>query len=124
MPDIGAGIIAAATICGYYSIQTYIIDCYTKYAASAVAAITTLRSLAGFGFPLFAPYLYNSLGYVSAVARIDTTECWLCRTNRFYQGWGNSVLAFVALAIGIPAPWFFWRYGEQLRMKSQFAAGG
>ncbi|KAK3677906.1 hypothetical protein LTR78_002001 [Recurvomyces mirabilis] len=101
MPDIGAGILAAATICGYYSIQTYIIDSYTKYAASAVAAITTLRSLAGFGFPLFAPYLYNSLGY----------------------GWGNSVLAFVALAIGIPAPWFFWRYGERLRMKSQFAAG-
>ncbi|KAK5677996.1 hypothetical protein LTR17_027688, partial [Elasticomyces elasticus] len=55
MPDIGAGILAAATICGYYAIQTYIIDSYTKYAASAVAAISCLRSLAGFSFPLFAP---------------------------------------------------------------------
>jgi len=47
MPDIGAAILAGATICGYYSIQNYVIDCYTKYAASAVAAMTTLRSLAG-----------------------------------------------------------------------------
>ncbi|KAK3711246.1 hypothetical protein LTR37_009840 [Vermiconidia calcicola] len=101
MPDVGAAILAAATICGYQSIQTYVIDAYTKYAASAVASITTLRSLAGFAFPLFAPELYNSLGY----------------------GWGNSVLAFVAIAIGVPAPWVFWHYGARLRAKSQFAAG-
>ena len=101
MPDIGVAILSAATICGYQAIQTYIIDAYTKYAASAVASITTLRSLAGFGFPLFAPALYNSLGY----------------------GWGNSLLGFVAIAIGVPAPWFFWHYGGKLRAKSQFAAG-
>ncbi|KAK1009176.1 hypothetical protein LTR54_005977 [Friedmanniomyces endolithicus] len=118
MPDIGAGIIAAATIvrlshrddrvtvlttsqCGYYAIQTYIIDSYTKYAASAVAAISCLRSLAGFGFPLFAPAMYNALGY----------------------GWGNSLLAFVAIAIGVPAPIMFWKYGAALRAKSQYAAG-
>ena len=59
MPDIGAALVGGATIVGYYAIQTYIIDSYTKYAASAVAAITTLRSLAGFGFPLFAPAMYN-----------------------------------------------------------------
>lgn len=63
MPDIGAVILAGATICGYQAIQTYVIDSYTKYAASAVAAITTLRSLAGFAFPLFAPQLYGQLGY-------------------------------------------------------------
>ncbi|KAK0941979.1 hypothetical protein LTR29_006397 [Friedmanniomyces endolithicus] len=101
MPDIGAGIIAVATICGYYAIQTYIIDSYTKYAASAVAAISCLRSLAGFGFPLFAPAMYNALGY----------------------GWGNSLLAFVAIAIGVPAPIMFWKYGAALRAKSQYAAG-
>lgn len=101
MPDIGAVILAAATICGYQAIQTYVIDAYTKYAASAVASITFLRSLAGFGFPLFAPQLYSALGY----------------------GWGNSVLAFVAIAIGVPAPILFWRYGARLRAMSQFAAG-
>lgn len=77
-----------------------VIDTYTRYAASAVAAITFLRSLAGFGFPLFAPVMYDALGY----------------------GWGNSVLAFVAIAIGVPAPWLFWHYGAWLRAKSQFAA--
>ncbi len=52
MPDIGVLIFAAATIIGTKAIQTYVIDTYTRYAASAMAAITTLRSLAGFGFPL------------------------------------------------------------------------
>ena len=101
MPDIGAALLAGATICGYQSIQTYVIDSYTKYAASAVASITFLRSIAGFAFPLFAPELYAQLGY----------------------GWGNSLLAFVAIAIGVPAPWLFWKYGARLRAKSQYAAG-
>lgn len=101
MPDIGVAILAASTICGYQAIQTYVIDSYTKYAASAVASITFLRSIAGFAFPLFAPELYAQLGY----------------------GWGNSVLAFVAIAIGVPAPWMFWKYGARLRSKSQYAAG-
>ena len=102
MPDIGATLAAGAMICGYQAIQTYVIDSYTMYAASAVAAITCLRSIAGFGFPLFAPAMYDALGY----------------------GWGNSVLAFAAIAIGVPAPWFFWHYGETLRNKSKYAAGG
>ena len=94
-------ITAAATIFGYQSIQTYVIDSYSTYAASAVAAISFLRSLAGFGFPLFALTMYDNLGY----------------------GWGNSVLAFVAIAIGVPAPLLFWRYGAKLRAKSRYAAG-
>jgi hypothetical protein len=81
--------------------QTYIVDSYTTYAASGVAAAVVLRSLAGFGFPLFAPYLYEVLGY----------------------GWGNSLLGFLAIGIGIPAPFLFWFYGERLRAKSTFAAG-
>lgn len=101
MPDIGAVIFAAGTILGFQCIQTYIVDAYTKYAASAIAAATTLRSLAGFGFPLFAPYMYNALG----------------------DGWGNSLLGFISIGIGIPAPFLLWFYGEKLRNKSQFAAG-
>jgi multidrug resistance protein len=101
VPDIGICIFAASVLCGNMAIQTYVIDAYTKYAASGIAAISFLRSLAGFGFPLFAPYMYNSLGY----------------------GWGNSVLAFIAIALGFPAPWFFWHYGARLRAKSPFAAG-
>jgi hypothetical protein len=39
-------------------------------------------------------------------------------------GWGNSVLGFVALGLGVPAPFLMWKYGAMLRAKSQFAAGG
>ena len=100
VPDIGAAIFASGVIIGFQCIQTYIVDSYTRYAASAVAAATVLRSLAGFGFPLFAPYIYNALHY----------------------GWGNSLLAFIAIGLGWPAPILLWKFGENLRKKSTFAA--
>jgi hypothetical protein len=33
-------------------------------------------------------------------------------------------LAFIAIGIGAPAPYLFWKYGARLRSKSQYAAGG
>ena len=101
LPNIGAALFCGGVIIGFQCIQTYLVDSYTRYAASAIAAATVLRSLAGFGFPLFAPAMYNALDY----------------------GWGNSLLAFVALGLGVPAPFMLWRFGEGLRAKSQFAAG-
>ena len=47
----------------------------------ALAAVAFLRSLAGFGFPLFAPAMYNALGY----------------------GKGDTILAAVAIVVGCPA---------------------
>lgn len=100
-PNIGAALFAAGTIIGFQCVQTYLVDTYTRYAASAVGAATVLRSLAGFGFPLFASSLYDRLGL----------------------GWGNSLLAFLAIAIGLPSPIMLWFYGEKLRKRSPFAAG-
>lgn len=101
-PNIGAAIFAAGVVIDNQCIQTYLVDTYMRYAASAMGAATVLRSLAGFGFPLFAPYMYNALGY----------------------GWGNSLLGFVALGLGVPAPWLLWYFGKKLRERSPFAAGG
>ncbi|KAF2202184.1 putative MFS multidrug transporter [Delitschia confertaspora ATCC 74209] len=101
MPNIGATIFSFGIIVGFQCIQTYLVDSYTRYAASAIAAATVLRSSAGFGFPLFAPAMYGALDY----------------------GWGNSLLGFLAIAIGVPAPLLLWKYGETLRKKSKFAAG-
>lgn len=101
MPDIGITIFAAGSITCLQCMQAYIIDSYMRFAASGMAAVIVLRSLAGFGFPLFAPYMYSSLGY----------------------GWGNSVLGFVSIVVGIPAPYFFWFYGHKLRAKSKYAVG-
>ncbi|RDW76476.1 MFS transporter [Aspergillus mulundensis] len=101
MPNIGAAIFSAGTISCLQGMQTYIVDSYQTYAASAMAACAILRSLAGFGFPLFAPYMYNALGY----------------------GWGTSVLAFVTMLIGWTAPFGFWYFGPKLRAASRYAAG-
>ncbi|KAL8892891.1 MAG: hypothetical protein Q9205_005556 [Flavoplaca limonia] len=101
-PNIGAAIFAAGAIAGFQSVQTYLVDAYTRFAASAIAAATVLRSLGGFGFPLFAPYMYDKLDY----------------------GWGNSLLGLLAIALGLPAPILLWTYGEKLRKRSPFAAGG
>jgi len=91
----GAGILISSV-----ATQSYVIDSYGIHSASALAAVGTLRSLAGFGFPLFAPALYKSLGY----------------------GRGNTVLFSVAVAIGCPAPWLFWKYGKRIRGWSKYAS--
>lgn len=100
-PDIGAVIFTTGVIIGFQCIQSYLVDAYTRYAASAVAATTVLRSLAGFAFPLFAPSLYARLDY----------------------GWGNTLLAFIGIAIGWSAPIVLWNYGPMLRGRSTYAAG-
>jgi multidrug resistance protein len=99
MPNIGAFLVCLATILSYACIQMYAIDSYGRFAASALAAISVVRSLCGFGFPLFAPYMYNALGY----------------------GWGNSLLAFVGIAVGLPAPIILWKWGAKLRAGSTYA---
>ncbi|KAL6239490.1 hypothetical protein BDW75DRAFT_119827 [Aspergillus navahoensis] len=100
-PNIGAAMFGMGTIVTFQCAQTYMIDSYARFAASALAASSFLRSICGFAFPLFAPYMYDALDY----------------------GWGNSLLGFISLALGIPAPIFLWKFGALLRKKSTYAAG-
>lgn len=83
----------------FQSIQTYVIDAFALHAASALAAVSVLRSLAGFGFPLFGPAMFKALGY----------------------GWGDTLLAGIAILIGCPAPVLLWYYGERIRKASRHA---
>lgn len=101
IPDLGIAVFAVGLKYTLQSTQLYLLDVYPTYAASAGAASMFLRSLAGFTFPLFAPYLYDRLGY----------------------GWGNSVLCLTILLIGLPAPFLLWRYGPTLRKRSLYATG-
>jgi len=101
VPNIGTAIFAAGNQLVFQNCQTYLVDSYTRFAASAIAATAVFRSLGGFAFPLFAPYMYQALGY----------------------GWGNTTLAFVGVVVGFPAPFILWWFGEALRKKSTFAAG-
>ncbi|TEB30734.1 MFS polyamine transporter [Coprinellus micaceus] len=98
--DIGIACVGAGLILNFQAIQTYVVDSFTLHAASALAAVSFLRSLAGFGFPLFAPAMYAKLGY----------------------GKGNTILAAFAVALGCPAPWLFWTYGKRIREASRYAA--
>jgi MFS family permease len=93
VPDIGIAIFGCGIIIGTQAMQAYVMDSFKKYVASASAASQLLRSIAGFAFPLFAPKMYQSLGY----------------------GWGNSLLAFIFIAVGIPAPLILWKFGAKLR---------
>ena len=102
VPDIGAVIFTAGIMLGFQSITGYLIDTYARYASSALGALLIFRAVTGFSFPLFAKYMYDALGY----------------------GWGNSLLAFVAIGFGIPASLALWFWGLKLRTKSPFAAGG
>jgi hypothetical protein len=78
-------------------IQTYLVDAFTLYAASAIAANTIIRSLVGALLPLAGPSLYQKLGL----------------------GWGNSLLGFIATAM-IPIPYLFYKYGERIRKDPRF----
>jgi hypothetical protein len=77
-------------------VQNYYIDSFEKYAASAIAAGALFRSLWGGIVPLFAPALFDRLGY----------------------GWGISIFALISIVLA-PAPVVFYRFGKKLRNKYQ-----
>lgn len=83
----------------FLGITNYLIDAYTIFAASVLAANTVLRSLFGAAFPLFTRDMYASLG----------------------TQWASSVPAFLALAM-LPAPFVLYRYGAQIRSRCVYAS--
>lgn len=93
--DVGAAVFGCGIIVSTQAMQQYVMESYEGYVASAGAASQFLRSIFAFCFPLFAPSLYNNLGY----------------------GWGNSLLGFIFLGFGIPAPFILWFFGAKLRAK-------
>lgn len=93
-PSIGMCIFGFTLVAVFQSIQNYLIDMNNRFAASSVAAAAVFRSCFGFSFPLFAPAMYEKLHY----------------------GWGNTMCAFIAVALGIPFPLFCLFYGERLRL--------
>ncbi|KAF9531434.1 MFS polyamine transporter [Crepidotus variabilis] len=97
--DVGMVFVGMGVILVFQSIQAYMVDAFTLHAASALATAATLRSLAGFGFPLFAPSMYQKLGF----------------------GKGDTLLACLAIVIGCPAPILLWRYGNSIRAGSRYA---
>ncbi|KAL9595965.1 MAG: hypothetical protein Q9219_006125 [cf. Caloplaca sp. 3 TL-2023] len=82
----------------FLSVLNYLIDAYTIYAASVLAANSVLRSLFGAVFPLFTTYMYDGLGI----------------------HWASSIPAFLALAC-VPFPFLLYKYGSAIRMRCTYA---
>ena len=83
----------------FQSALNYLIDTFQRYAASAVAANTFLRSVFAAAFPLFINPMYHKLGIP----------------------WASSVFAFFGVIL-IPIPYLFFVYGEWLRSRGKYSA--
>lgn len=91
VPMIGVVIFAFGLMGVMMCVQNYLLDVYPRHAASVTAAMAVLRSLAGALLPLCALDMYAALD----------------------MGWGNSLLAFLSLAL-IPIPLLFYIFGPRL----------
>lgn len=97
-PLMAGSLIGFGVLFCFLGVFNYLIDVYLANAASALAANTVCRSAAGFGFPLFATQMYETL------------------TPR----WASSLLGFVALVM-VPIPFLLYRFGPKIRAMSKHA---
>jgi MFS family permease len=103
----------------FLSIMNYLIDAYTIYAASVLAANSVLRSLFGAIFPLFTSCKSNTF----------PQAFFECVTHSFFKDmyqnlgihWASSIPAFLALMC-VPFPFLFYKYGRAIRLRCKFAA--
>lgn len=96
IPIVGTGLCGFAAYTVTIPVTTYLADTFGIYRASAMSAMTMTRNAMSTVLPLAAPALYRRLGL----------------------GWGNSVLAFIALSMA-PVPFLLLKYGEQIRRASK-----
>ncbi|OKL62600.1 hypothetical protein UA08_01671 [Talaromyces atroroseus] len=94
VPIVGSAFVGAGNMLFFMPMMGYLVDAYTIYAASALAANTVLRSIGGGLLPLAGQSMFNALGY----------------------GWGNSLLAFIVLAF-TPVTYIIYRYGQYIRTR-------
>lgn len=82
----------------FLSCFNYLMDSYTVYAATVLAASAMLRSFFGAAFPLFVSQMYGALGI----------------------HWASSVPAFLTVAC-LPFPFIMYKYGSAIRPKCKYA---
>lgn len=82
----------------YVSANSYIIDSYSAYAASAIAAKTFLRSEVGAVVPVFVTPMFHNMKFQ----------------------WAGFLLAMISVLIA-PIPYIFFMYGERVRRRSKKA---
>ncbi|KAH7014484.1 major facilitator superfamily domain-containing protein [Microdochium trichocladiopsis] len=106
--DLGIAVFTLANFMFSAGFQAYMLDEFSggggggasagsgsggNTAASATAAVKLLSYILAFVFPLFAPRMYEVLGY----------------------GWGNTLLALLFAGLAVPSALVAWIWGEKLR---------
>lgn len=95
-PVVGLVLMGLGVVLVFIPAFSYFVDAFGIHAASAVAASITLRCMTGAILPLAGPAMYRRLG----------------------QGWGNSLLGFVALGF-TSVPVLLMRFGKSMRLNSR-----
>lgn len=93
MPCVGIGVFSFALFCVFQSVSSYIASLNARLAGSAISASVLFRSILGGTFPLFGRGMYSHLGY----------------------GWASTVVALLAIVLGVPWPIGIYVYGPRLR---------
>ncbi|KAJ5698282.1 hypothetical protein N7462_000287 [Penicillium macrosclerotiorum] len=96
---IGTAPFGFGVILIYLGCMNYLIDSYTLYAASVLAANAVLRSIFGAVLPIVSTWMYDGVGI----------------------HWAPSIPAFTSLLF-MPFPFFFYKYGAQIRARCKYAA--
>ena len=86
------------TVLVFIAILVYLLDSYTIYAASVLAASAILRAFVGAAFPLFTTYMFDNLDI----------------------HWASSIPAFLTVGC-LWFPFVMYKYGATIRMKCKYA---
>ncbi|KAJ1029291.1 hypothetical protein NDA13_002542 [Ustilago tritici] len=97
-PMMAGSLIGFGVLFCFLGVFNYLIDVYLMNAASALAANTVCRSAAGFGFPLFATQMFETLN----------------------PRWASTLLGFIALLM-VPVPFLLYKQGPRIRGLSKHA---
>lgn len=94
MVDVKTVVFTLGSFVASQAIMAYQLDEFAELSTSANSASRVVSYVLAFIFPIFAPAMYEEMGY----------------------GWGNSVLGFVVIALGLPVCWVLWTHGARLRL--------
>ncbi|KAJ5587703.1 Efflux pump bik6 [Penicillium hispanicum] len=95
---VGIGLVGFGFTTIFQSALNYLIDTFTRFSASAVAANTFLRSIMAGAFPLFVLPMYHNIG-------VD---------------WGTTIFGCVS-AVLIPVPFCFFFWGKRIRARGEWS---
>ena len=113
VPLVGAATYAVGMLMVYICIQTYLVDAFEQFAASALAGTVLLRSILGCIFSIIGFKLYKSLGYAWYV-KIQYCVPRVVLSILIIANRGTMLLAFLLIALA-PTPLVLYLFGPRLR---------